>query len=484
MKLENLKDEFPQMPEEMRTMVEREVQRQMKVERPRFGRRKQRRRIAALALASALGLSVTAFAGVKLYQIYVKPEGAYGVKTGVLMEENTGDTSGKTGSDAQEKQVPEVELRAGYLPEGMVEAPGGGKFYYEDTPQQGGISCSMSVMEAGDSGSELLTTNVTFSEEISVSGHEGVYLELHQANPQEKDFGKRMYIAYPEVSRMLELFVGNDVTKEEVLKFAENLELAPTGEWLDREKLYTWSDLVQQQKGETMDVKLSASREEMANTHEIGEAFILETMAETEQGESVDPKLEVKVTQVQVADDLSLLEKESCVPEEWKQALDENGKLAENEVLYMKNGDGIDTVDEQIDTETVGQRLVYATVELTNTEEETLKNVLYFGGLIGLEEEGDTFTLYDRSTRKEGCDQAENTGIARISEMKYFDVQGGENTNGSNYITTMEPGETVTVNMGFVVNEDELGYLFFYMDGGSYEFSESGLETGYVDIRQ
>ncbi len=37
-----------------------------------------------------------------------------------------------------------------------------------------------------------------------------------------------------------------------------------------------------------------------------------------------------------------------------------------------------------------------------------------------------------------------------------------------------------------IVPEEELGYLYLNLDtfGGSYEFSESSLALGYVDIRQ
>ena len=40
--------------------------------------------------------------------------------------------------------------------------------------------------------------------------------------------------------------------------------------------------------------------------------------------------------------------------------------------------------------------------------------------------------------------------------------------------------------MAWIVTEEELSMLYLNLDpsGGSYEFSESALKTGYVDIRQ
>lgn len=86
--------------------------------------------------------------------------------------------------------------------------------------------------------------------------------------------------------------------------------------------------------------------------------------------------------------------------------------------------------------------------------------------------DGDTWTM------------AANRGLSAFYEMLYYDVRGGERNN--NYITSIQPGETVTVHMGWVVTQEELGKLYLSLDtfGGGAEFSDSSLELGYVDIRQ
>lgn len=81
-------------------------------------------------------------------------------------------------------------------------------------------------------------------------------------------------------------------------------------------------------------------------------------------------------------------------------------------------------------------------------------------------------------------DDAVPAGLAGNREMWYYDVHGGE--QGNNYITDLKAGELATVHMAWIVPEEELGYLYLNLDtsGGSYEFSESSLALGYVDIRQ
>lgn len=68
--------------------------------------------------------------------------------------------------------------------------------------------------------------------------------------------------------------------------------------------------------------------------------------------------------------------------------------------------------------------------------------------------------------------------------MSYYDVRGGE--RGNNYITELKAGETKTVHVGFVVNEDELPYLYLNLNtaGDTASFSDSALKQGLVDIRQ
>ena len=75
-------------------------------------------------------------------------------------------------------------------------------------------------------------------------------------------------------------------------------------------------------------------------------------------------------------------------------------------------------------------------------------------------------------------------GLSASREMVFYDVRGGEREN--NYIESIKPGETVTVHMAWIVTEEELGTLFLTLDpsGGAYEFTDSSLAIGYVDIRQ
>lgn len=83
---------------------------------------------------------------------------------------------------------------------------------------------------------------------------------------------------------------------------------------------------------------------------------------ETENGEYLElDEIQMRVDSVQVSDNLSLLDG-AVLPDGWKEALGSNGKLAENNLSYIKRGDGVETLDQVVKTETIDQKLLYVTV--------------------------------------------------------------------------------------------------------------------------
>ena len=76
MKLENMNQEFPKMPDSMRKMMEQEVEQQLQKKTRKF----TGRRVMIAVLAATLALGTTAFAGV-LYRMKSQQVGTYAVKT-------------------------------------------------------------------------------------------------------------------------------------------------------------------------------------------------------------------------------------------------------------------------------------------------------------------------------------------------------------------------------------------------------------------
>ncbi|MCX4320472.1 MAG: DUF4367 domain-containing protein [Lachnospiraceae bacterium] len=468
MQYENLKYDFPKMPEEMRDMIEREVEKQVKVKQQGRKRRFAFGKIAAASAAAVMLCGTTVFAGVRIYEMRQEKIGEHGVSVDITAQENAKE---------ENPVIPNVKMEIGYLPEGMVETEQG-KYSFSDALNKGGISMVFYRMNTGDDKFEVQHGDVLSSEEFTANGHSGVYLEYPNLYQDDISFNQRIYVEFTDVHYVMEMYAASDVSKEEALKIAENVKLVPT-EDANGDGVVTaqnWSSYEESMKesgeGEGCKTITSVAKEEMKNTHSVGESF-----PANEEG------LTVKVSDVKIADDFSLLDA-SLLDEDFRKETDENGKLRPAVISYVKAGD-MDALSQEVKSREVPQKLVYATVEYTNTGKEEMKDVLFLGDMVPIYEAEGQMQIVTEEMPKETdeWEMAVNRGMSAFREMVYYDVHGGERHN--NYIESIKPGETATVHMAWVVTEEELGNMYLSFDTtGGCEFTETSLKLGYVDIRQ
>ncbi len=483
MRLEDIRYEFPEMPEEMRRMVEREVEKQVTKEHIKLKRRgKAAGRTFAASLAAVVLVGTTVFAGVGTIWLRRHPVGDHGVE--VTMKEQ----GSQTAAASEVTEIPDVTMELGYLPQGMVETEEG-KYSFEDALYEGGVSIVFYRMDTGDAIFDMLHKDVVASEDLNVNGYQGVYLEFPKLYEDMIAFNQQIYVAYTDVHYVMQMYAASDVSKEEALKIAEGIKLMPAEDGTEQKLVHAWdwSSYLASEKDnvkngqQSEEVRLAVSKEEMKNTHQIGESFSADLEGAEEQ-----KGLCVKVSDVRIADDISLLNPD-YVDDDIRGETDAAGKLLPATIQYIRKGNE-DSLSEVVKEEHVAQKLVYVTVEYTNTGEQKLSDVLFFGSLMRLAEDGDRLCIVDRgSAQPQDGDEWTtilNRGLSDFSDMLYYDVRGGERDN--NYIAAIEPGETVSVHMAWLVTEDELGKLYLNLDtGGSpYEFSDRSLAMGLVDIRQ
>lgn len=497
MQLEDIKSEFPKMPEEIRVMVRQEVENQLKAGAASAGNKKRvSKKYILVAFAAVMVMGTTVFAG-SLYRMQMQDNGKYGLDISVERDGEDGMPVGEIQDGGQENQndgdalvIEPVKVTLSYLPEGMTETEDDyGKYCYADAMYQGGVTVCLYRMDAGNEAFAMQFTDIADREELSVNGNDGVYLKFADIYEDEIIFNQRVYVMYPDQHYVLELFAASDVSKEDVIAIAEGIRLVPATE--EECAKYTsvtnWSEYVRSMQ-EVMteentqglpDEAMEVSMDRMNHTHAVGESF--------SPGE--DQSCTVKVSQVQVLDNIGVLDwdlLDADEREELSEATDAEGNLLPGTMEYIRYGDGINTLTEVIRQEQVTQKLVYITLEYTNMGDTRLTDVLFLGSLLRIEENGSSVRIREGKAPS-GDDQWDATcmrGVARAREMFYYDVHGGG--RGNNYIPVIEPGETVTVHLAWVVPEEELPYLYLNLntEGDAYTFSDSALETGYVDIRQ
>lgn len=499
MRLEDIKDTFPKMPEDIKNMIENEVAVQIKsrqeesmdpentrqsekteenakIIKYRKKRKDTVRRMLVASMAAALALATTVGAGV-VYQMHNEKVGKYGVKTKI-----EGQQTAETENLGAKTDY--VELTTSYLPDGMVQTEEG-KYSFEDNYMEGGISMVVYRLPQNEKVDDLLSTDVAESEELEVGGRPAVYLE------KVSSAAKKLYVIYAEHGYMLEMFAFLDVTKDEMIRIAEGLTVVPSEKTEGNcvMQLCDWNQTEEaEEKGEPVDSdsdrEISFDKTKMENTHAIGESINME-----HAGIDNMPGLTATVTSVELSDNSSILA-DGMLDADAMKAFDADGNLLPMKLEYIKSGDGINTTDEVVETETLPQKIVYATVKYENNGTETLHDIMYNGGIAFLEEKGsqmqfaDYFLLSDEEKASIGCDYRELERVGFSQEVYLSDVTGGERNN--NYINELKPGESVTIHFAFKIPEEKLGemYLTLSNTGGVYSYDETSLAVGYVDIRQ
>jgi hypothetical protein len=90
----------------------------------------------------------------------------------------------------------------------------------------------------------LLDRNVIESENHVFGSYDGIYLKYNTING-ENSFDQRIYLLCPEEYRVLILYIGNTISKEEAYKFADNLVITEEDEMIKTADMTAWSDIIE-----------------------------------------------------------------------------------------------------------------------------------------------------------------------------------------------------------------------------------------------
>lgn len=479
MRLDELKNDFPDIPDFVHDMIQEEVEKQVNSSNITPIQRKSKfnrsiSRVAAAAAVCIIATSTVAYAGTKLYHMYLEKQGNYGTLTTIKSDENSEDVK-------LPKEIHEISVTSNYIPKGMEWIAEGYKLGYKDAPDTAGITVDTVLMDEKSLDKSLLDKNVIESENHVFGSYDGIYLKYNTING-ENSFDQRIYLLCPEEYRVLKLYIGNTISKEEAYKFAENLVITEEDEMIKTADMTTWSDNID---STVYADKIALVTNGQLPVRQIGEAFNLDSYAEDNNGNNITTdKVTACVDKVQITDNLQLLDSDK-IPKAWKTAVDANGKLVQNHLSYIKKGDGVNNLDSVVREENMDQKLLFLTVTYTNISEEELNHMLYLGTLIALSKQDDgTYTVYMPGTEAgEDYDYYTSDSVAKTAEMTYCSVQD-DYGQGKNYIPSLKPGESVQVNMAWIVNEKDIKNLYLNLNGtgGCYEITENMCHTGVVYV--
>ena len=487
MRLKDLKNQYPKTPDFISEMIEAEVEKQIHTQEIVRRSRKKKQvwtlgRTATAAAVACVLIGTGAYAAVNVYRNYhmkMEQQGNYSVVTGLTEETEEQTTKTQTLSD----QIAEIKIETSYIPEGM-EWKDERHLDYTNSENKGGFSFESVLIGDGNLEEGLTDTSVEESEQTTFGEHEGVYLKYHSVRT-DTHFNQRIYLLCPEESRVLIVYIGSDVSKEEAYKVAEGITLTETGEMISTADMWDWDAFIQNSKGVVVEEDESGFMPydsvvpaDQLHIYSMGEEIYKE-QAFTEEEKNVS----LRVDSLQVSDDFSLLN-ESYIPDEWKDRLDENGKLKNNDASYVKRGDGVNTLDEVVRTESFPAKLVYATLTVTNHSDQEIQDILYYIKMSLLTQTDDGYQEYNYMEQSgEDYDYVEwNSGLSLDGGMGYYDNQNGI---GKNYISDLAAGESTQINVAWIVNEDDLNNMYLEVSGFGASFTGPNADMAQlVDVRQ
>jgi hypothetical protein len=432
------------------------------------------RRTTMIALAAAFCLMGTALA-VSVSRLRAEPVGDYGLAVAVSAEDAV------TGS-------PKIRpaIVAGYLPEGMspcVSEDDPDNFFTGDGERQ--IYVEVFTLDVDADQVQIDHSSVSRWEELTIGGNPAVCLEETEGTYTRTS----LYMVDETQGYVVELTCGN-IQWDEVVAVAEGLTLeSGDGQYYAQ----NWSEYVSIVYGDTETVKTSkkstsadtATAEEMANTHAVGEEFAIRYY---DMGQDLGmDTLTAKVVSVDVSDNLNSLDAQK-IQDAWHWDTDDEGNLLPQTLYYYTAGDGVDSIDELGLTLETEQKLVTVTVEYKNVSSEALDMVHFWADLAYIEKTDSGYAMVEHAAQK-GYDKVYDQYGNRLyygQEMKYHDGQT-QDADHPNYIEHLEPEETATVHFAWVVNADELNLIYLSLDSlgsGQDVFGDTALENGYVDITQ
>ena len=340
-----------------------------------------------------------------------------------------------------------------------------------------------------DTNEALPLSFATESEPVTVNDREALLVTTRATAESE---GLLQLIVPFEAENRMVVVTAREPFRDEMLRVAEGISLTAAGP-VPSDTLWLWSDYLRpDEPNDEYDPEtgMHATAEQMGNLHRIGETVTLSngTIGLTDLvPDNAPPILTARVTSVDTADNLSSLACPELIPDDWMELVGDEGTLGPDTVIFTRWGDGESSLHEELERRTIPVSLVSVTVEYTNTSSAVLDDFVFNAALLSAMESDTGWTVMRPEEAVTGADYAESIAILSMGRTDYFDVDGAnpsDNPDQPNHIRNLGPGETAEVHFAWIVPKSETSHLLLSLNGHGFQFSESSLALGYVDLRQ
>lgn len=427
----------------------------LKGERPQKKSKRHRMLIAAACLL--IGMPTTVFGAVKVYNMIVQKQN-YEVNVSL------------TNKDSK-KSDQWYKLKVGKLPENMEAIDDTAmKYSFKDNYANGGFSF---VLWRVGGNSDFPTLYSKSYEEKEINGKKAVIVH-RETGKKDLMMDRVVFLFFEEEGIMLQSYIGNDINEEQMVDVLGNISLEPTSKEkashiTDYDKKY-FSEESKPKKTKVIPLKKDSKR-----LFHIGQKVPVTIIMD-------NSKIEYVIEKVEVFDSIKDFKQENFnelglgILRE-NQALDQAGQLIPYRRDEYKVGNGKDSIDQLVESKLIHPKFVYLTTTVKNIGKLATEEIYMHPSIQVLKSKGNVWNY------------AEGDGIAEknimTGEVDYLEPHG----DGKSFynIGSIRPGQTVKVNLGYLVDEDKLDSIFldaFRYSGFSGNENMNEKNRWWFDIRQ
>ncbi len=383
--------------------------------------------ILAASITAVIGISLTAYGIAEKYEI----------KTN--RDKETGTFTMDVKPTIKNDKIPEIKIIPGYLPEGYIESENSpGKYHPNGDNSSGGIT----IYSAVDVNS-FKDSYVSSVEETTIGGVKAKILTRDGI-----EYNHIIYLLYEDEGQIIKIYGAEIVPLDELIKVAENItyEEIP-GSFVDVPAYSADSESNDEKVIEVINPEIKDKN--LFGINEVRNDFNTMEMA--------DVKYTVK--SIDVLDKLQEIEPEYfCKVENvldeydtYLQYINEDGTLKEHERV---NAEHWENNKMNRETEIVGMKFVYVTVEVTNTSEEDIIDQYFAPRIIYLEENSN-------HVLEEMWKYLDYHELQMEDRPFYFDK--GDYQGKHYYFADFKAKETYEIHLAYAVDEDYLdnAYISF-----------------------
>lgn len=416
----------------------------------------RKRRIAAIAAAAVITAAVptSVYAGSKIYNAYKENTAKY--QRNIVVDLGETSDADSAGAGAQIIDSGTYTMNIGWIPEDLSEDNDKGYYAgYSRYDIDDWRAVDFNFFQIDD---ESRTFNETLSGVVSEETYETddkvVFISDIGGDRTE------IWVAFKNTKYVAKILALQEFSSEELHKMAEGLTLEKSDtETASSYKTYKeYMERLNQQLSESVD-DTEIWTEPNVNIDNIKLMSVGETVNRYDVG--------ITVNSIKFQDDFDGITTEGIgIKYDYSKYLAADGTIADNVRTWYKYGDGVDTIDEVVETETMPARVMVLDLTYENTGSEETE-VCVCPSLITIDDEGNI--VYDSDSRDDMyCEDTLSHLTTDDMHFSFFT----EHESQKNNITSFKPGEKANVQLAFIVYEDKMSNLYLYLDPSGCGISE------------